>query len=191
MARLRREDPEYRARTEQLEADLQARAIAEREASRPVLDDLRAIGIDVDSLWDLYKVPDARPHAIPVLLAHIVREYPDRVLEAIGQGLDDKASRSWWDDLRAILRTTEHPVVRDRVACAMATCAAREHYEDLLTFLRDDSLGESRIYFLRPINRIGNRISDGEGQSVMASVAGDSVLGKEATAILKGRSPKG
>jgi hypothetical protein len=190
MAQRRREDPEYRARAEQFEADLQARAMQEREASRPVLDDLRAIGVEVDSVWDLHTVPDVRSRAIPVLLTHIVREYPDRVLEGIGQGLDDKASRPWWDDLRAILLATDHPVVRDRVACALAACAAREHYGDLLTFIRDDSLGESKIYFLRPINRIGNRISDGEGRAVIESVTGDPVLGKEASAILKGRSPK-
>jgi hypothetical protein len=187
-ARLMREDPGYRARAEQFEADLQARVLREREASQPVLDDLRAIGIDVASVWDLYKVPDARPKAIPVLLRHIVRDYPDRVLEGIGQGLDDRASRAWWGDLRTILGNTQHPVVRDRVACALATCAARQQYPDLLTFLRDDSLGESRIYFLRPINRIGNRISDGEGRAAIESVADDPVLGEEAAAILKGRS---
>jgi len=186
-ARLMREDPDYRARAEQFEAELQERVLKEREASQPVLDDLRAIGIDVPSVWDLYKFPDARPKAIPVLLRHIARDYPDRVLEGIGQGLDDKASRAWWADLRTILRNTQHPVVRDRVACALASCAAREHYEDLLSFLREDALGVSRIYFLRPINRIGNRISAGEGLAVIESVADDPVLGKEAAAILKGR----
>ncbi len=139
-------------------------------------------------MWDLYKFPDARPKAIPVLLRHIVRDYPDGVLEGIGQGLDDKASRPWWGDLRTILLDTQHPVVRDRMAGALATCAARQQYGDLLTFLRDDSLGDSRIYFLRPINRIGNRISDGAGRAVIESVADDPVLGKEAAAILKGRS---
>ena len=43
-------------------------------------------------------------------------------------------------------------VVRDRAACALATCATKQQYPDLLTFIQDDSLGESRIYFLRPIN---------------------------------------
>jgi hypothetical protein len=49
-------------------------------------------------------------------------------------------------------------------------------------------LGECRSYFLRPINRIGNRISPGPGRAVIETVADDAVLGKEASAILKGLS---
>ncbi len=60
----------------------------------------------------------------------------------------------------------------------LAAARCDEHYDDLVAFIRDDSLGASRIYFLRPINRIGNRISAGQGRAV---------LGKEATAILAGR----
>jgi hypothetical protein len=62
----------------------------------------------------------------------------------------------------------------------VSACATREHYEDLLAFLRNDSPGPCRVSFLRPINRIGNRIEAGQGRAVIESVAGDSVLGKEA-----------
>jgi hypothetical protein len=51
-----------------------------------------------------------------------------------------------------------------------------------------DSLGECRIYFLRHINRIGNRLDVGQGRAVIQTVGDDPVLGKEATAILRGRS---
>ena len=49
----------------------------------------------------------------------------------------------------------------------------------------------SRIYFVRPINRIGNRIKEGQGRAVVEALADDPVLGKEATAVLKGRSRSG
>jgi hypothetical protein len=106
----------------------------------------------------------------------------------IGVGLDDRSAQAWWADLRAVLLETRHSVVRDRVACALATCATRQQFDDLLVLIEDDTLGESRIYFLRPINRIGNRISEGQGRAVIQSLADDPVLGKEATAILKGRA---
>jgi hypothetical protein len=169
------------------EAERQAARERDRLASQPVLDDLRSIGIDIDSVWDLYKVPDSRPRAIPVLLKHLRLDYPDRVLQGIGQGLDDKSARPWWADLRALLVETENPVARDRAACALATCANQQHYDDLLALINDETLGESRIYFLRPANRIGNRISPGQGRAVIESAALDPVLAKEATAILKGR----
>ena len=83
---------------------------------------------------------------------------------------------------------TKHPVVRDRVACALATCASQQHYGDLLTFISDWDLGESRIYFLRPAYRIGNRMARGQGRAAIEAAALDPVLAKEAMAILKGRS---
>jgi len=189
MERRKREDPAYRAELERGESERAERARALRLAEQPVVDDLRAIGLDLDTVWDLYKIADSRPRAIPVLLKHLALDYPDPVLEGIGHGLDDRTARAWWGDLSAILLDTDRDVVRDRLAAALSTCAARAHYDDLLAFMRNDTLGESRIYFLRPINRIGNRISPGQGRAAIEAVADDSVLGKEATAILKGRSP--
>jgi hypothetical protein len=187
-SRRTREDPEFRAQVERQEAEAEARAQRNRAAERAIVDELRLIGIDVESVWDLYKVADSRPRAIPVLLKHITMDYPDGVLMGIGQGLDDKSARAWWSELRAIVLGPQRAVVRDRVACALATCAARENYDDLVAFAHNAALGESRIYFLRPINRIGNRISPGQGRAAIQTVVDDSVLGKEATAILRGRS---
>jgi hypothetical protein len=70
----------------------------------------------------------------------------------------------------------------------MSGCARREHYDDLLALIQNEDLGSSRIYFLRPINRIGNRMEAGQGRAVIETVVNDPVLDKEAAAILKGRS---
>lgn len=66
--------------------------------------------------------------------------------------------------------------------------ATRAHYDDLLAFLADEALGATRIYFLRPGNRIGNRMRAGKGRSVIEELADDAVLGAEASALLAGRS---
>jgi hypothetical protein len=160
----------------------------DRLASKPVLADLRTCGIEIDSVWDLYKVPGSRSRAIPVLLKHLRRDYPDRVLEGIGQGLDNRSAEPWWEDIRTLLVETEHPVVRDRAACALATCATQKHYGDLVSLISDASLGECRIYFLRPAHRIGNRIRPGQGRAAIESAALDPVLAREANTILTGRS---
>lgn len=186
--RMLHEDPEYRAKVERLEADRAQRIADLRAAAQPVVRDLAAIGIDVGTLWDLYKVPDSRPAAFPVLLAHITRGYPDGVLASIGQGFRHKSARAWWAELKRIYLETQIPVVRDVLAAALSECAARDQYEDLLAFVNTPRLGETRIYFLRPLNRIGNRIQAGKGRAVIQSFSEDPVLGKEATAILKGRS---
>lgn len=180
-------DEVYQARKATFEAEIQARESEFRLAERSIVSDLRDVGVPVDSVWDLYKFPDSIEQAIPVLLHHLVLDYPDRVLEGIGHGLADKAARRWWPELKALYLKPQREPVRDRLAAALAECAKREHYDDLLTFVADPALGPSRIYFLRPINRIGNRIGPGEGRQVIERLAEDAVLGVEASAILKKR----
>ena len=182
-----RDDSAYRADVEQVEAERAAQVAAARAAERPVLEDLASAGIKLDTVWHLYKHPEWVRPAIPILLDHLARDYPDRVLMGIGQGLDQKASREWWGELRRLYLRTSRDVVRDRLAAAMSGCATREHYDDLLAFLDDKRLGESRIYFVRAVNRIGNRTSSGRGRTAVESYASDPVLGQEASAVLLGR----
>jgi hypothetical protein len=121
-------------------------------------------------------------------LKHLALDYPDGVVAGIGQGLDHRSARAWWSELREMMLSTDRVAVRDRLAAALSNRARREHYDDLLAFITSDSLGECRIYFLRPINRIGNRISPRQGRAVIETLAEDPVLGREATAIVRGRS---
>ncbi|WP_028642235.1 hypothetical protein [Nocardioides sp. URHA0020] len=181
-------DPHFVARREAADAERAERERLLTIAEQPVVEDLRGLGLDLTSVWDLYKIPDSRPQAIPVLLKHLTLDYPGRVLFGIGTGLNDKSARAWWSDMRQMMLTTERDEVRDRLAAALANCATREHYDDLLALIREDSLGDNRIYFLRPINRIGNRISAGQGRAVIEQLADHPVLGIESTRILKGRS---
>jgi hypothetical protein len=186
--RMLREDPAYRRQVEAIEADRARGSQAHRKAERPVIDDLASVGIRVPRLDDLSKQPEVHDKAVPVLLRHLGLDYPDSVLRAIGSPLAKRASRPWWDELRALYLTAERPVVRSVLASALAVCARREHYDDLLRFVADESLGDSRIFFLRPINRIGNRINPGQGRSVIERFTNDRLLGAEAIAILNGRS---
>lgn len=181
------QDPEYQARREAQAADVAALAAQRRQVRQPLIEDLRSVGVDVSDTDELHKQPGSHAVAIPVLLAHLRRDYSERVLEDIGNGLPFKPDPIWWDDFKHLYLTTQSDAVRDRLAAAMGGCARRAHYEDLLAFLRDSDLGSSRIYFLRPINRIGNRIQAGQGRSVIETVADDPVIGKEARATLAGR----
>lgn len=156
-------------------------------AEAPVVDALRATGIAASSVYTLYETPDAYPRALPVLLEHLQRPYPERVLFGIGVALTHKSARAFWDELSSIYRTTNSEAVNDRLGAALSSCARRENYDDLLEFIADSGLGSSRVYFLRPIHRIGNRMEPGRGRAVIASVADDPILGVEAQRILQGK----
>ena len=113
---------------------------------------------------------------------------PDKVLEGIGNALNDKSARDWWPQIKALYLTTPKSTVRDRLASVLAAIAVRPHYEDLLSFLTQEFLAETRIYFLRPVNRIGNRMAPGKGRRVIEGLANHPVLSTEAKRILAGRS---
>ena len=181
-----RTEPEYAAQVKAVEDGRAAVAAANRLAERPILDDLARAGVTLDTVWNLYKFPELREQSIPVLLRHLILDYPDRVLEGIGQGLAVKSVRPWWPELKGMYLRAQREVARDRLAGALAECAIREHYDDLLSFVAVASLGASRIYFIRPINRIGNRINPGQGRLVIEELAQDPVLGREASAVLRG-----
>lgn len=183
------EDPEYRRQVEAAEAERVERSRLLREAEVPVVADLAAVGVEVDSVWDLYETPGAYPTAIPVLLDHFTRDYPDGVLRGVGAALDHRSARDWWQHLKAIYLGATNDTVRNCAAAVLSNVAVKAHYDDVLAFLAEDSLGDTRIFFLRPVNRIGNRMARGQGRAVVESLATDPTFAKEAAAILAGRGP--
>lgn len=153
----------------------------------PLLADLAPFGIELQDIDLLYEVPIEHPETVPVFIEHLSRRYPHDVLFWIGTCLQERVIRPWWDDLKALYLTSRNETVRDRAAAALSSVAVRQHYEDLLAFVENKKLGESRVYFLRKINRIGNRRSPGAGRAVIERLVADPDLTAEATAILRGK----
>lgn len=182
-----REDADYREAVDRAEAERAAQLAQRREAQRPLIVELMAHGVKVDSVWDLYKHPDLSEVAYPILLRHLQLDYPGHTLDGIARGFDKNAARHHWAELLDLYLSDQRPEVRDGLAATLSGCATGIHYEDLLAVLANEALGESRIYFLRPVNRIGNRREPGAGRKVIERFADDPQLGIEATVILRGR----
>ena len=182
-----RSDPEYRASVDRQEAERRARRDELERAERPLVTDLRAAGIPVDSAWDLYKHPELGETAYPLLVKHLRLAYPDRILNGIARGFTKDVARKHWPELLSIYLTEDRPEACDGLAATLSGCAVRTHYPDLVAILENEALGETRIYFLRPVHRIGNRMCAGAGRTVIESFANDPQLGQEASRILLGR----
>jgi hypothetical protein len=95
-----------------------ARAIYAIEA--PLVADLRGVGFDVESAWDLFnrKEPWRKdvpippwPEAVPVLVEHLGRAYPFVVHEGIVRALTAPWGRVAFDRLVEVLRRTADPQV--------------------------------------------------------------------------------
>jgi hypothetical protein len=187
LARLKemlRNDPEYRAKVEAVEAERQERARVLREAEQPIVADLRAAGVQVDSVWDLVNTSEPYPAALPVLIDHMERGgYPERVVESLGRALAVKPSVAFWERLKARWLDARDPGEEDGAAVALAACATNAQLDDLIEFLSVEKRGQSRIYLIRPILQVGGD----RGREVVEGLRKDLLLGDESSALLKRR----
>lgn len=177
-------DPAFEARVEADKAQREERVRLLSAAELPIVEDLNAVGASVSSVWDLVNTSVPYPDALPVLLAHLERGgYPDRVMESLGRALAVKPAVTWWDDLKRLYLSARGPGEEDGTAVALAACATRAQLDDLIALLDVDERGESRIYFIRSIKRLGGQ----RGRAILESLRDDPTFGREATAALEGR----
>lgn len=181
-------DKEYQRKKATFDAELQERADGLRAAEQPIMTDLRNAGVHVDSVWDLVNTAEPYPAALPVLMEHLERGgYPDRVMESLGRALAVKPAVAFWDRLKALYLAPRNPGEQEGTAVALAACATKAQLDDLIGFLSVEDRGQSRIYFIRPILKVGGD----RGREVVESLRADSALGDEATALLKRRKGTG
>jgi hypothetical protein len=174
-------DPQFRRDEATRDAAIDAKQRAWREAERPILDDLRSAGVQVDSVWDLVNSSEPYPAALDVLVEHLESGgYPDRVMEGLGRALAVEPAVKYWDRLKAVYVAIAGPDGRDGVAVALAASATEPQVADLLDLVGASHLGRSRIFLLRPLERLGGR----KGSAAIESLVGDPDLGLEAQAII-------
>lgn len=177
-------DPEYQRKVQIVEAERQERVRRLGEAEQPVVADLRRVGVYVDSVWDLVNTTEPYMNALPVLMDHLERGgYPGRVMESLGRALAVKPSVVFWDRLKARWLGARDAGEEDGVAVALAACATKVQLDDLIGFLSVEERGQSRIYFVRPILKVGGV----RGREVVEGLRSDPVFGDEATALLNRR----
>lgn len=183
MAQLEK-DEDFQRKKASRDAELQERVAVLRAAEQPIVADLGDAGVVVESVWDLVNTATPYPDALPVLMDHLERGgYPDRVMQGLGRALAVKPSVTYWDRLKALYLAARGPEEVDGVAVALAACATKQQFGDLVGFLSMEQGKQSRIYFLRPILKVGGS----EGRRVVEALSGDQVFGKEATALLSRR----
>lgn len=180
-------DPEYQRRKAASDAELAERVKELRTAQRPIIEDLASVGVRVESVYDLVNTSEPYPEALPVLMAHLERGgYPERVMEGLGRALAVKPAVVFWDRLKARWLGARDPGEEDGAAVALAACATKAQLDDLLAFLSAEERGQSRIYFIRPILRVGGH----RGRDIVEGLRADPVFGLEASALLKRRKPR-
>jgi len=175
-------DPEYQLKMRTDEAERKAKVQELRRAEQPIVADLRKAAVQVDSVWDLVNTSEPYPAALPVLMNHMERGgYPDRVMESLGRALAVKPAVAFWERIKALYLAPRSPGEEDGAAVALAACATEAQFDDLVDFLSLPQRGESRIYFIRPILKVGGN----RGRELVEALRSDVTFGKEARALLK------
>jgi len=156
-------DPAHRARREEREKVRIAALAKYRHDIAPVVKALHDVGIAVDDVRaSQLQALHAYPKALPVLLDHIEKPYPHKVLWVIANSLAVPEARSAWPLLVAAYKRAESPApgspgdgmgLKDGLANALAATVTSETIDTLIGLAKDPSHGSSRLLLLRGLRR--------------------------------------
>jgi hypothetical protein len=173
-------DPEFVARREaDRRADAQKRA-ALRGAERPLVEELHEIGVNVDTAWDLVNTSHPYPDALPILVEHLGRPYPDRVRAGIARALAVRDARFAWDRLRDLYLAEPVGTATDEaLAAALGQACDDSVLEELVELAKDDRRGDERLLLLSGLLRSGTDLA----RETLRELANHPVFAKELKAI--------
>lgn len=173
-------DADYQAQRRVIEEGLASQEQEWVAAQQDLIFDLAAVGVAVSSVWDLVPRAEPYPEAIPVLLDHVGRDYPDRVKEGIARSLAVREAEFGWERLVAAYRSSRNgPDAKDGLAVALAAIATPVNLDEMIALIDDPTNEESRGILLLALFRMG-----AEGRAKLEALKSDPVLGKEARRLL-------
>lgn len=147
-------DPAWVARRDERERKREARERQLMDASRPLHQDLRDAGYEVADVY-LLKKPYAS--ALPILAAHLDRDYPEAIRAGIARKLGVRGAEFAWDRLMAQYRATDNAELDDfksALASTLARLATAKRLDELRDLLADPSHGNSRVMLYRGFMRL-------------------------------------
>jgi len=165
------------------------RRLEEEEDAReeaPVVQELRAAGAQVSSVWDLVNTRASYPELLPLLVDQLQRPYPDGVREGIARALAVPEATFAWPLLVRLYRQEPAGQVKNALALAVGNAADAKELEELIALTRDSQLGESRMLLLFGLDRS----RDPRALRALRELATDPDLKKEIRFILRCRERK-
>ena len=170
--------------------EIERNAAAWSKAEQPVVEELRSMGFDVASVWDLFnrkepwnKRERIKPYldALPLLLKHLALDYPPAVREGIARAMAMPQSRFAWNDLVRFYRNEESNRAKDGLAVAVAAAADPSVLDELIVLVKDRKHGKSRLLLLSALARV----KDPRAHAALMGLGTDPDLADEVQGILK------
>lgn len=175
-------DPTFRAQQRERE-QLRLRDAGElARAEAPLLRALTEVGLDVKSVWDLVnRATRHYPEAVPVLIDHIQRPYPDTVRAGIARALTVAEARPRWDFFMELYRKERGRHAKEGLAVALSGIATDEVIGDVIALAKDQNNGPSRVLLLSSLESS----KDPRAHQALVELGTDPELRKQVHIILR------
>ena len=175
---------------EQERIDRSARLRIEEE---PILAELRGVGWNIESVWDLVNTSAKYAEVISILLKHLLLPYSDSTRDGIARSLavpEPEVQKAWpilveeyrkapmgWG-IKGPGDTREYKLgAKDGLACALSAAVTDETLEELIAIAKDRRQGESRVLFLSALKKRLNK--NPLAKQAIEELASDPDLEKE------------
>jgi len=123
---------------------------------RGLIEDLKQIGINVSSVWDLVNGPNNYDNALPVLLKHLKLApnswYKEGIVRALGVPRFKGATNLLIEEFR---RSNDH-LYKWAVANSLYIIAPKDYLDELITIMGDSSHGNARQMIALALGKIGD-----------------------------------
>ncbi len=178
-------DPDFAARRAREDGERQRCAEEWRRAESPLVDELQASGVAVESAWDLVNTSASYSTALPILLKHLERPYPAAIREGIARALAVPEAAFGFVALQRLYRQESEERVKSGLAAAIAATVNDETIDALIALAKDASHGSSRLLLLSALARS----IDPRARAALVELGTDPDLHKEVGVVLRRLKP--
>jgi hypothetical protein len=181
MERLEKDEAYLRRRAES-EKNMAERSARLRQEEEPLLAELRTVGFDLESVYDLVNTGEPYPAAVPILMKHLYLPYSDSTKSGIARALAVPDSIPYWQPLKDMFCQTPECPVKQGLACALSVIASKtKRYDEIFEILNDESQGSSKSLLLDVISQS----RDPDIRSRLVEFADHPILGIQTKILLK------
>jgi len=150
-------DPEFQREHQKREDRRAGISAIFMEDERPIVRELREVGVAVESVWDLVNTTEPYPEAIPVLVKHLKRPHHPTTREGIARALTVKEATGLAEAVlihefrRAPTGTFNEEVTKWAIGNAISFIAEEEWKDDILALLGEKEHGGARSQLPRAL----------------------------------------